>query len=57
MAHECVCHRWRNRKVTVENEPQLELGVPASKREAELAHMTTDAALGRPRVLKRLDVE
>jgi uncharacterized protein YbbK (DUF523 family) len=57
MAHECLCHQWRNRKVTVENEPRLKLGVPAPKREAELAHVTTDAALGRPRVLKGLDVE
>jgi hypothetical protein len=41
----------------VENEPRLELRLPVPKRESELAHVTTDAALGRRRVLKCLDFE
>jgi hypothetical protein len=57
MAHECLGNECWNGKITVENEPRLDLGVPTPKREAELAYVTTDAALGRPRVLECLDVE
>ncbi len=57
MAHERLRRERRNRKITVENEPQLQLGMPTPERDAELAHMTTDPPLGRPPVLKRLDVE
>ena len=57
MTPELHHHLGRRGQVAVEQVPRLEVGRRAGKREAQLPDMAADAALGRPGVLQRLDVE
>jgi hypothetical protein len=56
VARERPSRHRRNRKVAIEQEPRLNL-VVLTELECELTDVTTDTALGRPRVLECLDVE